>query len=112
MPPLVWWGHRRPGSRMTEADRRILLALHEYEAGLCACGNPRDEAWSPEHDRANPEHVSHYETGAPYRCFACTELADSKRRYTKALGEDTDRVEGAYWVTELVPRGLTLAPLD
>ncbi|MGG5257456.1 hypothetical protein [Phycicoccus avicenniae] len=95
---------------MTDADRLILRALHEYESGLCACGHPRSESWSPEHDPANPEHVARYQTGAPYRCFACTELAKSQKRYTTQLGQDSDYADGAYWVTELVPRGLALAP--
>ena len=71
----MWWGERDPGSRMTEADRLILRALTAYEAGLCACGHPRDEAWSTSH-------------------------------YAKAYGDD--HMQGAYWVTQLVPRGKTI----
>ena len=55
----MWWGERDPGTRMTEHDRLLLQALTRYEADLCACGHPRDEAWSPDNDPANHEHVAH-----------------------------------------------------
>jgi len=102
----VWWGERDPGTRMTEHDRLLLQALTSYEADLCACGHPRDEAWSPDNDPANHEHVAHYETGPPYRCFACTVLAKSQSNYAKAYGDD--HMRGAYWVAELIPRGKTI----
>jgi len=102
----VWWGERDPGSRMTEADRLLLRALAAFEADLCRCGHPRAQAWSPDHDGANLDHVAHYETGAPFRCFACTALAKSQDRYSQAYGPEHS--QGAYWVTELVPRGKTL----
>ena len=102
----MWWGERDPGTRMTEHDRLLLQALTRYEADLCACGHPRDEAWSPDNDPANHEHVAHYETGPPYRCFACTVLAKSQSNYAKAYGDD--HMRGAYWVAELTPRGKTI----
>jgi hypothetical protein len=92
---------------MTEADRLILRALSAYEADLCQCGHPRAQAWSPEHDPAELGHVAHYETGPPFRCFACTALARGQAKWTEAYG--ADHMAGAYWVTELVPRGKTLA---
>ena len=104
----MWWGERDPGARVTEADRLLMRALTAYEADLCACGHPRAQAWSPEHDRHDPDHVAHYETGAPFRCFACTALAAAQKRYEQTRPDD---VPGAYWVTELVPRGKTLEPL-
>ena len=94
---------------MTEADRLLQRALHDYEADLCACGHPRSEAWSPDNDRANPDHTGHYEAGAPYRCFACTVKLRAQRRYGEMFGQDIN--DGAYWVAEWLPRGKTLAAL-
>lgn len=110
MPPLVWWGDADPEARMTDVDRLLFLALDAYEADLCSCGHPRSEAWSPEHDPADPFHVAHYETGAPFRCFSCAERARGEKAYAKTHGEE--RMAGAYFVTELVPNprlGLALA---
>ena len=106
----MWWGDADRDARLTDVDRLLLLALDAYEADLCHCGQPRAEAWSAEHDPADPLHVAHYETGAPFRCFSCTERARGEKEYAKAYGED--RMAGAYFVTELVPNprlGLALA---
>ena len=97
----MWWGDAAPGSWLTDVDRLLLKALDAYEDDLCRCGHPRAEAWSPEHDPADPDHVAKYEAGAPFRCFACTALASGEKEYAKAAGDE--RMAGAYFVTELVP---------
>lgn len=92
---------------MTDADRLILQALTAYDADMCSCGHPRAQAWNPDHDPADFNHKAKYETGPPFRCFACTALAKSQARYSQMYGEEHSH--GAYWVTQLVPRGMTLA---
>ncbi|HQW74153.1 MAG TPA: hypothetical protein PLG46_08680 [Ornithinibacter sp.] len=55
---------------------------------------------NPAHDGADPEHVAHYETGAPWECLACSALARSQRRYADAY---KDEAVGLQWSVELVP---------
>jgi len=110
MPPLVWWGERDPGTRMTEPDRLILQALTAFEADLDDCGHPRSESMAWEHDPLNPDYVASYKVPAPSRCLACTALADAQRAYVKALGEDNAHmVEGTKWGVVLQERATRAA---
>lgn len=56
---------------------------------------------NPDHDPHDPGRVAQYEASAPYRCFACTELARAQRQYEKAAGES--ELPGTKWIAELVP---------
>jgi hypothetical protein len=90
---------------MTEADRLLLLALDAYERNLCVCGEPRDEAWSLEHDRANPNHTAYYDARPPFVCAACSVLDAKHKAYADAGGSTA----GRFWAVAPVPRGLALA---
>lgn len=104
MPPLVWWGERDPGTRMTEPDRLILQALTAYESDLDECGHTRAESTAWEHDPLNPEHVAKYVVDPPARCYACSAIASAQRAYVKALGDDNaHEVEGTRWGARLAP---------
>lgn len=101
----MWWGERDPGTRMTEHDRLLLLALTRLEADMCACGHPREESLNPKNDKHDPEGEAGYFAGEPFRCLACTELAVAQQAYAKAVGPDrTDAMHGLKWMVELIPR--------
>lgn len=51
-----------------------MLALAEYRASYCECGEPLDEST----DNAN-EYA--YTAAGPYRCHACEEIARSSQSY-------------------------------
>lgn len=110
MPPLVWWGERDQSGRMTEHDRLLVLALREYESDLCECGHPRSHTMSPEHDPLDPAAAAVYQAGAPYRCFACTELARAQKTHADQLGEkNQDLMSGLKFGVELVQRRPSVA---
>lgn len=90
---------------MTEADRLLWRALRDYEADLCVCGHPRSEAWDPKNQGWGPDHTGHYDTGAPFRCHACTALAKAQARYAETEPKD---VPGTHWQVVLLPRGKVL----
>lgn len=90
---------------MTEIDRLLLRALNEYEADLCECGHPRSESMDPAHDPLDPMSVTVYRSGAPYRCLACTAVAQAQKRHANELGENNqDDMAGLKFGVELVPR--------
>ena len=55
----------------------------------------------PAHDIADPDHVAHYETGAPWECLACTALARSQARWAKSY--EPQDLAGLQWAVSLVP---------
>lgn len=98
----MWWGVRDPGSRMTEHDRLLLLALGRHEADLCECGHPRSESMDPKFDKDDPEGEGGYFADAPIRCFACTARDEAQHAYAKDLGADRQHLlHGLRWTTEL-----------
>ena len=100
--PLTFWGHRPPGAALTDIDRLLIRALRIHEAGICAgCGHHRDETMDPAHDIADPDHVAHYEAGAPWECLACTALARSQARWAKSY--EAHDLAGLQWSVSLVP---------
>ena len=103
--PLEWWGDRDRGERVTEHDRLLILALREFERGLCDCGQHKSESMAPQHDADDPEATATYVTGEPFRCHACTAIAKSQRAHLEALGpEHADYADGQKWGVELVAR--------
>ena len=107
----MWWGERAPGTRMTEHDRLLLLALHRHEADLCSCGHPRSESMNPDHDKDDPEGAAGYFAGEPFRCLACTELAAAQKTYADTVGPDRiDAMHGLQWAVELIHRKHKPAP--
>lgn len=78
MPLSVLRGQVAPGSRWTEHDRTLAVALTLHEAGLCqGCGHPVEET------TAGSE-AWHYEAPIPHRCHACTALAQRQEEYREA----------------------------
>ena len=83
--PSRFLGSRPETPEWTEQDRKLALALEEYEAGLCpGCQNPLDET-------SNPDHQDAYRPEPPIRCHYCTtqalvsETAEKQHEHTAGL---------------------------
>lgn len=103
MTPLEWWGYADRGARMTEKDRLLVLALRDYEAGICAgCGHHKTESMDPAHD-GSEDSVATYVVGTPWECLACAALGRAQATFAKSLGEDGHRDHGEYqWSVALI----------
>lgn len=75
-------GQRDPGSRWTEHDTSLAVALTVYEQSLCSgCGQPAHESMSADADPGNRDGLWHYEVDLPVRCHACTALDEAAKPY-------------------------------
>lgn len=59
---------------------------------------------SPDHDPRDPASLAVYEAGAPFRCHACTALAQAQQEREHALKDNPDAMAGLKWGVELVDR--------
>lgn len=57
----------RPEPEWGDREQTLVLALAEYRAGLCSCGDPRDVCSAPESE-------GRYEVHGPIRCHKETAL--------------------------------------
>ncbi len=104
MTPLEWWGLADRGARMTDKDRLLVLALREYEAGLCRgeCGQHKSESMNPAYD-GSPDAVAKYVVGEPWECFACAAIGNARSSFEKALSSGEHANHGQYqWGVQLI----------
>lgn len=100
-------GRARPGDRVSQRDRLAAEALQELEDGLCpGCGQPRDEAWSADFDKGNPDRKGYYDP-AEWRCHSCTALAAAHD--ARDHGKDIAGGRGLYSTTNPVLKAHPLA---
>ena len=61
----------------TLEDQALLIALEQYEAGLCACGQPRVVAWHSEMDG--------WYDGEQIVCHACSAAKGEQVTYARVI---------------------------
>lgn len=88
-----WDEQGRPAKWVTitepEWDRRersLMLALHQYEAGLCKrCGQHLSHAMDPNTDPDRPDATQTWKAEGPDECHSCKTLVRAERQLA---GED------------------------
>lgn len=93
-----------PEPEWNDHQLALLLALEEYEQGLCRCGHPLEESTKLEHDFNNPLGSGFYAPvpGTPKQCHACAALERSEKQ-TNAL--NPQHPGALIHAVRLVPRG-------
>ncbi|PWR08571.1 hypothetical protein DKT68_15250 [Micromonospora acroterricola] len=83
----------------------LMVALEEYEAGLCKrCGHDLAESTDPAHDYNNPTATAVYlpAPGTPVQCHCCAALERSEQ----AVAAQNPQFPAAIMhAVQLVPRG-------
>lgn len=93
-----------PEPEWNEQQVALLVALEEYEQGLCRCGHPLEESTDPLHDFNNPQGTAFYAPapGTPVQCHACAALARSEKA-TEA--QNPQHPQALIHAVQLVARG-------
>jgi hypothetical protein len=93
-----------PEPEWTDHEVALLVALEEYEAGLCRrCGTALEESTDPAHDFNNPLARAVYlpAPGTPAQCHCCAALERSEQQ-TNAL--NPQHPGALHHAVQLVPR--------
>ena len=72
-----------PEAEWNDHQLALMVALEEYEAGLCRrCGHDLQESTDPKHDYNNPLGSGYYAPaeGTPIQCHACAALERSEQQ--------------------------------
>lgn len=94
-----------PESEWNDQQVALMVALEEYEQGLCKrCGNPLEETTDPGHDFNNPLAKAVYlpAPGTPVQCHCCAALERSEQQ-TNA--QNPQFPAAMLHAVHLVPRG-------
>jgi hypothetical protein len=77
--PAAWETRRE--TEWDPRERRWMLALALYEAGLCQkCGQSLDHTTDPNTDPDRPDATQQWIADGPFECFCCKALVRAERK--------------------------------
>lgn len=94
-----------PEPEWNDHQLALLVALEEYEAGLCKrCGHDLAESTDPAHDHNNLFGKAMYlpMPGTPVQCYACSALERSEQQ---VAAQNPQHPGALMHAVHLVPRG-------
>lgn len=94
-----------PEAEWNDHQLALMVALEEYEAGLCKrCGTALEESTDPAHDFNNPLATAVYmpAPGTPIQCHCCAALERSEQQTNQQNPQFPAAIMHA---VQLVPRG-------